>query len=103
VMVVVGIGLLLHQVKPYVDFSARRLFTAPLIALGIGFGLSWLMTYVWDVSYSDWVSVIVLSLSFGAGYLISLYLLEGRVLYLSFVELVEIPVWAERFKAFFKF
>jgi O-antigen/teichoic acid export membrane protein len=103
VMLVVGIGLLLYQVKPYVDFSARRLFTAPLIALGIGFGLSWLVTYVWDIYNSDWVSVIVLSLSFGAGYLISLYLLEGKVLYQSFVELVEIPVWAERFKAFFNF
>jgi hypothetical protein len=102
-MLVVGIGFMLYQVKPYVDFSARRLFTAPFIALGIGFGLSWLVTYVWDIYYSDWISVIVLSLSFGAGYLISLYLLEGKVLYKTFIELVEIPVWVERFKEFIKF
>ena len=100
VMVVVGIGLLLHQVKPYVDFSARRLFTAPLIALGIGFGLSWLVTYVWDIYYSDWLSVIVLSLSFGIGYLGWLYMLEGKVLLRHFAGIIDISAWSNRFKSF---
>ncbi len=43
-MLVFGIWVLLRQARPYVQFSVRALFGAPLLALGAGITLGWAPT-----------------------------------------------------------
>jgi O-antigen/teichoic acid export membrane protein len=89
-MLLVGIVLLLFFVNPYVDFSLPRLFLVPVISLIVGIGMSWLVSVVWSFQSSDWLSLIVKSLVFTIGYLGVLLSLEGRLLYQSINELVNL-------------
>jgi len=89
-MLLVGIVLQLFFVKPYVDFSLPRLFLVPMISLIVGIGSNWLVSVVWSFQYSDWLSLIVNSLVFAISYLSVLLSLEGRLLYQSINEIVNL-------------
>lgn len=54
-MLVVGIGLLFWQARAHVDFSLRRLFGAPTLALALGLALARLAIIWPPVNHSDWV------------------------------------------------
>jgi O-antigen/teichoic acid export membrane protein len=88
-MLVVGIALLLHYVRPYVDVSLLRLFAAPAIALAIGMGLTGLLLHFWDASRPEWQLGIVKTLVIGIGYLAVLWILEGKELYRTFLEVID--------------
>jgi len=100
-MLVVGIGILLYYVKSYVDFSLVRLFAAPLIALVIGIGLSWLLIAFWKIDMLDWFWFFVKTIIYGVSFLVSLYLIEGKILFESVIEIIEISKLSDRFKSFF--
>jgi O-antigen/teichoic acid export membrane protein len=80
-MLVVGIGLALYYVKPYVDVSLASLFAVPTIALALGIALSWLASRAWNLTSTDWLAAIVKSLAFGLGYLAVSLVLEGKLLF----------------------
>jgi O-antigen/teichoic acid export membrane protein len=77
VMLVVGIAVLLWQARQYVDFSARRLFMMPALALlaglaaGAGAGLA-------TAGAAPWVTGSVKALIFSAAYTVLLLLLERQ-------------------------
>lgn len=77
-MLVAGIAILLYFVGPYVDYSFKRLFGVPILALAAGIGITWLINALWDQSVSDWLSMIVKGAIFLIGYLGILFLLDGR-------------------------
>jgi polysaccharide transporter, PST family len=80
IMLVIGIGLLLHQVRKHVDVSLFRLFAVPTLALvlGITFGLA--LDRIFLAGMSDWVVLIIRSLVFIFIYAGVILLLEGRKL-----------------------
>lgn len=77
IMLVVGIGILLWQARRFVDFSARRMFMVPALALlvgmAVGAGAMSALTAV-----SPWITGSIKTLTFGATYIILLLLLERR-------------------------
>ena len=79
-MLLVGIGLLLYYIKPYVDYSLARLFIVPLGALLTGLGLTWIVTRILDINSFEWLALIVKSAVFVVGYTLVLLKLEGRFL-----------------------
>ncbi|RMF41329.1 MAG: hypothetical protein D6755_12715, partial [Anaerolineae bacterium] len=74
-MLVFGIWVLLRQARPYVQFSVRALFGAPLLALGAGLGLG---LQVWMSLPLSWGSITQKTLGFIGGYTLILLLLEPR-------------------------
>jgi O-antigen/teichoic acid export membrane protein len=87
-MLVVGMAVLLHRAKQYVDFSWWRLFAAPALALGISLGLTAFVTLLPSFPESDWLSVAIkfalFSLIFG--------LILGGLEYKQFVEHLWKPI-----------
>jgi O-antigen/teichoic acid export membrane protein len=77
-MVAFGIGLLLRQARNYVDFSIRKLFLAPLIALGIALSLSHSALLVPGIRGADWRTAAVKATIFVSVYGATLILLERR-------------------------
>ncbi len=67
IMLVFGIGLLFREARPYVRFSMRALFGAPLLALGGGLLLAWGLP-AWMPLPLSWGSVVQKSAVFGAVY-----------------------------------
>lgn len=78
VMLAVGIVLLLVQARAYVDFSWRRLFGAPTLALVVGMGLGRLAIGLPGVNESDWVRGAVKIGVFSAVYVGIWWALERR-------------------------
>ncbi len=74
-MLVFGIALLFREARPYVRFSARRLFGAPLLGLVLGLGLAKL-TYELGSDAALLTQAAWKSVAFLAGYVISLGLIE---------------------------
>ena len=100
-MVLVGVLLSLRLVREYVDFSMLRLFAPPVLALMAGIALNALVMSVWDVSGSPWLALIVKSLAFCTGYLVLLFALEGKTLYQSFTQFVDLPGMTRQAREFF--
>lgn len=69
-MLVVGIGILLWRVREYVDFSPRRLFATPLLAISLGMVLGRAALEIPGTRGSDWrtglCKAIVYSFVYGA-------------------------------------
>lgn len=76
-MLIVGIGVLLRQARQHVDYSGRRLFGAPTLALAAGL-LAGAGVARAVASPSDWVMALVKGLAFSAPYAAVLYLLERQ-------------------------
>ena len=77
-MLVVGIGLLLRQVRAYVDYSLRALFAVPLLGLGLGLLLAYLAFSFPGVAVSDWHAGIIKAVVFTTVYGLILTLLERQ-------------------------
>jgi O-antigen/teichoic acid export membrane protein len=77
-MLVVGIAALLRHARTHVDFSLRRLFLAPALALVLGLLLGLGTRAVPGLAGSDWLSGSVKTVVFSAVYSIVLLLLEFR-------------------------
>jgi O-antigen/teichoic acid export membrane protein len=101
-MLLVGIILLYADVKPYVDFSIPRLFSAPLISLGIAIAFTFLMLKSLGSGRSDWLLLVLESLIFCGVYILALVSLEGKVLYHSIAEIIKLSPWHDYFDAKFK-
>ena len=83
-MLVVGIVLLVVQARPYIDFSVRRLFFVPTVALLLGLLAGFLLAALPVFSQSYWVSGAVKAASFSLVYLGLLAVLErGELVELS--------------------
>jgi O-antigen/teichoic acid export membrane protein len=100
-MVIIGTTLSLYFVHSYVDFSLTRLFSAPLVALLTGIGLNALLTSLWAFGDSDWLAFAVKTLLFGAVYFGMLIALEGRDLYKSFSEILDLAGIVQKARALF--
>jgi O-antigen/teichoic acid export membrane protein len=100
-MLLVGIFLLFGHVKPYVDFSIRRLFTAPLFSLSAAGTFSFLVLDSWRHTSSHWLLLAIGSIVFCGIYLLVLILLEGRLLCQSFEEIIRLSPWRDKFEGFY--
>jgi hypothetical protein len=67
IMLVVGIGLLVTAARPWADFSPRRLFLAPGLALLAGM-VAALAVLAWAELANPWWSACVKSSIFGGVY-----------------------------------
>jgi O-antigen/teichoic acid export membrane protein len=76
-MLVVGIVALLWQARAYVDFSPRRMFLVPSLALVLGLAAGWAAAAIPGVADSLWLSGIVKIAAFSAAYAALLLLLEA--------------------------
>jgi O-antigen/teichoic acid export membrane protein len=69
IMIVVGMTILLHRARQYVDFKARRLFIIPLFALSIGIGATYILVTNLTFIESEWwigaIKVLTFVLTFG--------------------------------------
>ena len=84
-MLLIGLVWLLGRARPYVEFSARRLFGAPLLALAVGaaaaLGGLWLACRAAPGTCgNDWLSGGVKGVAYVAVFLALLLALEGRTL-----------------------
>ncbi len=77
-MLVVGIGQLMLGARPWVDFSLRRIFLWPLLALGGAVGAAALAIWAWGPDFNLWLSALLKSLIMGAVYMAILWLGERR-------------------------
>jgi len=84
-MLLVGIILLLMQVKAYVDFSLPRLFAAPSFSLFLGLLVAALVAQWVDFSGVLWLQAVVKAGCFGLVYGVSLFAIERR----SILEMVK--------------
>jgi O-antigen/teichoic acid export membrane protein len=80
-MLVVGMAILLWQARSFVDFSPRRLFVAPGLALVVGMGLAHGATTLSWVAGSDWRTGFVKIVVFSVVYGVVMLILERRQLY----------------------
>lgn len=78
IMLVVGIALLLRQARAYVDYSIKKLFNAPSIALAAGLALPTAIFFFNPVPLNDWWSAAAKIILFTGAYVASLLLLEFR-------------------------
>ncbi|MBN2547919.1 MAG: oligosaccharide flippase family protein [Anaerolineales bacterium] len=99
-MILVGIGLSLALVKPYIDFSPARLLLAPLVGLGIGVGLAIGVAANTQAASSHWLGLILKGGLFSCGYLAALWLIEKENLRQVWNELVKNSSWVERIRPY---
>lgn len=78
-MLVVGIAVLLRQARAFVDFSARRMFAAPTVALGLGL-LAGAAAGALLADSSPWISAAGKLMAFALVYGGVLLLLERRLI-----------------------
>ena len=79
-MLVVGIGLLLHRARNHVDISLFRLFAAPSSALVLAIGAGVIIERLFLSGSGDWTILMILSLVFITIYIGLMFLIEGREL-----------------------
>jgi O-antigen/teichoic acid export membrane protein len=77
-MLVVGIGLLLWQAREFAQFSVRRMFLVPVLALGLGLGAGFLVVRAPFVPDSHWITAAVKIIIFVPIYSGILLLLEWQ-------------------------
>lgn len=68
-MLMVGMGILLWQARTYVDFSLRRLFLVPGLAMLSGIGLALAAVAIPGLQGSDWITGAVKTAIFSSVYL----------------------------------
>jgi len=68
VMLVVGIAILLWRARVHVDFSLRRLFLVPGLALVLGLVLGQVALQIPGVGGNDWVSGLCKAAAFSIVY-----------------------------------
>ena len=76
-MLVVGIVLLLWQARAYVDFSPRRMFFVPGLALALGLGAGWATLAIPGVEGSPWLTGAAKGAVFAVVYAALVLLLES--------------------------
>lgn len=81
IMLAAGIGLLLWWSRIHVDFSLKRLFLAPGMALSVGVLLSLELTARLGLDHSDWFTGLIKIGTLSICYSIVLLLLEGRQIF----------------------
>ncbi len=77
-MLVVGIGILLWQVRAYVDYSIKRLLFVPFIALLAGIGLASAAAAISGLQSSYWLSGATKAVVFAGAYSAIVLLVERR-------------------------
>jgi hypothetical protein len=77
-MAVVGMTILLHRAKAFVDFSASRLFFVPTLGVFAGLLSAQLASTVPGIAGSDWRTAFVKIAVFSVCYLGVLLILERR-------------------------
>ncbi len=77
IMLLAGIVILFHQARDYVDFSVRKLFFAPIIALISSVLVVGFVNFGFAISIS-WVSLIVKTIVFTVVYGVSMLALERK-------------------------
>jgi len=87
-MMVVGIIMVLFQVKKYVDYSINQLFKIPFFALAIGMTIGLIFDFIYASTISDILSGIVKIIGFSALYF-GLLILFDRKEMKSFYRLAE--------------
>jgi O-antigen/teichoic acid export membrane protein len=70
IMLVVGIVLLLWMARTYVDFSTRKLFLAPSIALTAALALGFGITRLHGFTDSDWLAGLLKAFVFSSVYVL---------------------------------
>ena len=79
-MLLVGIIMLLVQVKTYVDFSLPRLFAAPSFSLFLGLVVAILAARWMDFPDALWLQAVIKGASFALVYGLSLFAIERRAI-----------------------
>jgi PST family polysaccharide transporter len=77
-MLVVGIALMLWQARIFVDFSVKRLFVVPALALVLGLALGYGAIEIPGVGGSDWWTGGIKALVFSVVYGVILFVLERQ-------------------------
>jgi O-antigen/teichoic acid export membrane protein len=77
-MLIVGIGQLMYGARTWVDFSIRRLFLWPLLALVAAAAATTLAASLWSANLSLWLAALYKTLIFGSLYVGLLWLGERR-------------------------
>jgi O-antigen/teichoic acid export membrane protein len=95
-MLVVGLVSLFIYVRWYVDFSLKRLFVVPGVALAIGLVAGTLSTHVVGLPSSDWWRLIIQSIVYFIVYSALLFALEGKELRHTVQETLKIIGQPER-------
>jgi len=86
-MLIVGISLLLWQVREYVDYSLPKLFGIPSLGLGLGLACTYLALQWPNATSSDWHTGAIKTVVFTLAYSVTLGLLERRNLKLLWATL----------------
>ena len=68
-MLLAGISIMLRQARPFVDFSIWRLFSVPLLAIGIALSITFLVLRTVPLQ-NMWLEALIKLLIFNATYLI---------------------------------
>jgi O-antigen/teichoic acid export membrane protein len=95
-MLLAGMALLLRQARDYVDYSARDLFAAPLVALAVGLVLSWGISGVVRAPSLDWTAVFIKGPIFSTLFGMVLFVLERRRLLTMALDVVQILAISRR-------
>ncbi len=95
-MLVVGIALMLWQARAYVQFSVRRLFAAPAVALLVGLGLALAILSLLGAGAGDWVTGTVKAVAFLVGYGAILLMLERELIVGSLLPAVRAMIARRR-------
>jgi O-antigen/teichoic acid export membrane protein len=87
-MLVVGMAILFWQARVYVDYSLRRLFLVPGLAMVSGIGLAAAAVAIPSLQVSDWITATVKTAVFSSIYLGLVLLMERREIprYLSLLR-----------------
>lgn len=75
-MLVIGIGLSLWQVRRYVDYSLQALFLKPTLAILLALALGQAVSLIPEVQSNDWLSGIFKTAIYSIVYLIFLWMTE---------------------------
>ncbi len=78
IMLFVGIGLLLWQARPFVDFSGLKMFLAPVAALIIALLGGWALVLAPGMPDSDWVTAVAKLVVFSLLYSVILVIFERQ-------------------------
>jgi len=93
IMLFIGIVALYNSVRPYVDFSLRRLFLSPVISLSLSLTITRFILDTFLNTQADWISLGLGSITFLTVSLGSLIILEGKDLYTNLFEIIKFSAW----------
>jgi O-antigen/teichoic acid export membrane protein len=94
IMLVLGVFLLYAEARRFVDFSLKRFYAIPALALGMGIAAVYVALALPGVTSSDWLSSAVKVLVFSSVYVGILLLLEREQLFQIATVLLK-PLWTQ--------